>query len=104
MNDKTETIAIADRLDTLMGIFAIGQPPTGDKDPFGLRRAALGVLRIMIEQELDLDLHELIAIAAAIMPGNWSGVQAKAGMSSPASWPASTWSGTRASTSGSPST
>lgn len=63
-----QALAIADRLDTLTGIFAIGQPPTGDKDPFGLRRAALGVLRIMIECELDLDLHELIAIAAAILP------------------------------------
>jgi glycyl-tRNA synthetase beta chain len=63
-----QALAIADRLDTLTGIFAIGQPPTGDKDPFGLRRAALGVLRIMIERELDLDLHELIAITAAIMP------------------------------------
>jgi glycyl-tRNA synthetase beta chain len=63
-----QALAIADRLDTLTGIFAIGQPPTGDKDPFGLRRAALGVLRIMIECKLDLDLHELIAIAAAILP------------------------------------
>jgi len=63
-----QALAIADRLDTLTGIFAIGQPPTGDKDPFALRRAALGVLRIMIEHELDLDLHELIAVAAAIMP------------------------------------
>jgi glycyl-tRNA synthetase beta chain len=63
-----QAIAIADRLDTLTGIFAIGQPPTGDKDPFGLRRAALGVLRIMIERDLDLDLYEMIAIAAAIMP------------------------------------
>jgi glycyl-tRNA synthetase beta chain len=63
-----QALAIADRLDTLVGIFAIGQPPTGDKDPFGLRRAALGVLRIMIEHKLDLDLHEMIAIAAAIMP------------------------------------
>jgi len=63
-----QALAIADRLDTLTGIFAIGQPPTGDKDPFGLRRAALGVLRIMIECELDLDLHELIAVVAAIMP------------------------------------
>jgi glycyl-tRNA synthetase beta chain len=63
-----QTLAIADRLDTLTGIFAIGQPPTGDKDPFGLRRAAIGVLRVMIEHELDLDLHELIAISAAIMP------------------------------------
>jgi len=63
-----QALSIADRLDTLVGIFAIGQPPTGDKDPFGLRRAALGVLRIMIEHKLDLDLHEMIAIAAAIMP------------------------------------
>jgi glycyl-tRNA synthetase beta chain len=63
-----QALAIADRLDTLTGIFAIGQPPTGDKDPFGLRRAALGVVRIMIEHALDLDLHELIAITAAIMP------------------------------------
>ena len=52
----------------MTGIFAICQPPTGDKDPFGLRRAALGVLRVMIERELDLDLHEIIAIVAAIMP------------------------------------
>jgi glycyl-tRNA synthetase beta chain len=63
-----QALAIADRLDTLTGIFAIGQPPTGDKDPFALRRAALGVLRIMIEHELDLDLYEMISIAAAIMP------------------------------------
>jgi glycyl-tRNA synthetase beta chain len=63
-----QALAIADRVDTLTGIFAIGQPPTGDKDPFGLRRAALGVLRVMIECGLDLDLHEIIAIVAAIMP------------------------------------
>jgi glycyl-tRNA synthetase beta chain len=63
-----QALAIADRLDTLTGIFAIGQPPTGDSDPFGLRRAALGVLRIMIEQGLDLDLYEMISIAAALMP------------------------------------
>lgn len=54
------TIAIADRLDTLTGIFAIGQKPSGAKDPYGLRRAALAVLRIMIESPLDLDLQELI--------------------------------------------
>ena len=60
----SQSLAIADRLDTLVGIFAIGQTPTGDKDPFALRRAALGVLRILIELELDLDLHHLIKIAA----------------------------------------
>jgi glycyl-tRNA synthetase beta chain len=63
-----QALAIADRLDTLVGIFSIGQPPSGDKDPFGLRRAALGVLRILIEREIDLDLHQLIATAAAGFP------------------------------------
>lgn len=53
-------IAIADRLDTLVGIFGIQQAPTGEKDPFGLRRAALAVLRILIEKELNLDLRELL--------------------------------------------
>lgn len=63
-----QAIAIADRLDTLAGIFAIGKPPTGDKDPFGLRRAALGVLRILIEQQLDLDLRALIETAVQGLP------------------------------------
>ncbi|MEA2093308.1 MAG: glycine--tRNA ligase subunit beta [Pseudomonadota bacterium] len=63
-----QVLAIADRLDTLVGIFAIGQPPTGDKDPFGLRRAALGVLRILIEKQLDLDLRALIDTTAASFP------------------------------------
>lgn len=53
-------LALADKLDTIVGIFAINQKPTGDKDPFGLRRAALGVLRILIEKELSLDLNTLI--------------------------------------------
>ncbi len=52
-----QIISIADKLDTLAGIFAIGKAPTGDKDPFALRRAALGVLRIMIEGQLELDLQ-----------------------------------------------
>ena len=60
----SQSLAIADRLDTLLGIFAIGQTPTGDKDPFALRRAALGVLRIIIEKKLDLDLLLLTKIAA----------------------------------------
>ena len=60
-----QVLAIADRLDTLVGIFAIGQAPTGDKDPFALRRAALGIVRILIETELDLDLHSLLEEAAA---------------------------------------
>jgi len=62
-------LAIADRIDTLMGIFAIGQKPSGTKDPFALRRAALGVLRILIECELDLDLRELFEKAAEGLRG-----------------------------------
>ena len=57
-------LAIADKLDTLVGIFAIGQIPTGDKDPYALRRAALGSLRIFIECALPLDLEELLERAA----------------------------------------
>lgn len=58
-------LAIADKLDTLCGIFSTGQLPTGDKDPFGLRRAALGVLRILIETATPLDLRESLVRAAA---------------------------------------
>ncbi|WP_108126529.1 glycine--tRNA ligase subunit beta [Saccharospirillum mangrovi] len=57
-------VALADRLDNLAGLFGIGQPPTGTKDPFALRRAALGVLRILVERELDLDLRDLVTFAA----------------------------------------
>jgi glycyl-tRNA synthetase beta chain len=56
-------VAIADKLDTLAGIFEIGEKPTGAKDPFGLRRAAIGLLRILIEKRLDLDLRKLIGLA-----------------------------------------
>jgi glycyl-tRNA synthetase beta chain len=56
-------VAIADKLDTFAGIFATGQKPTGTRDPFGLRRAALGLLRTSIEQRLDLDLRQLIGQA-----------------------------------------
>jgi len=61
-------LALADKLDTLAGIFAIGQKPTGTKDPFGLRRAAIGVLRILLEGGHDLDLAALLARAAALQP------------------------------------
>ncbi len=57
--------SLADKLDALVGFFGIGQIPTGDKDPFGLRRAALGVLRILMESPLPLDLSDLIADAQA---------------------------------------
>ena len=59
-----QILSLADKLDTLLGIFAIGQKPTGEKDPFALRRAALGALRILIECKLDLDLRSLLLHAA----------------------------------------
>ena len=61
-------VALADKLDTLAGIFSIGQKPSGTKDPFGLRRAAIGVLRILIEKKLDLDLLALVTAAVAEQP------------------------------------
>src|SRR5690606_38563347 len=56
-------VAVADKLDTLVGIFGIGMLPTGSKDPYALRRAALGVLRILIEKQLDLNLVEAVEFA-----------------------------------------
>ena len=56
-------IALADRLDTISGIFGIGQQPTGSKDPFALRRASIAVLRILVEKNLALDLRELLTFA-----------------------------------------
>lgn len=56
-------VAVADKLDTLVGIFGIGMLPTGSKDPYALRRAALGVLRILIEKQLDLNLVEAVNFA-----------------------------------------
>jgi glycyl-tRNA synthetase beta chain len=60
-----QALALADRLDTLVGIFAIGKEPSGTKDPFALRRAALGLLRILVERELPLALTPLLETAAA---------------------------------------
>lgn len=57
-------VALADRIDTLCGIFGIGQKPTGSKDPFALRRASLGVLRLLVEKQLPLDLKALLRAAA----------------------------------------
>jgi len=58
-------VALADKLETLVGIWAIGLQPTGDKDPFALRRHALGVLRMLIEKRLPLSISELLADAVA---------------------------------------
>ncbi|ASK35826.1 glycine--tRNA ligase subunit beta [Alcanivorax sp. N3-2A] len=62
-------VSLADKIDTLVGIFGIGQKPTGTKDPYALRRATLGVLRIIIENRLDLDIHQLLQEAADSLSG-----------------------------------
>jgi len=61
-------VALADRLDALVGIYGIGLVPTGEKDPFGLRRAALGVVRILAEKSLPLDVVELLSRARGYFP------------------------------------
>lgn len=61
-------LGLADRMDTLVGIFGIGQPPTGSKDPFALRRTSLAVLRIVVEKNLALDLRECLELAVAQFP------------------------------------
>jgi len=63
-----QVLAIADKLDTLCGIFAIGQKPSGSRDPFGLRRGALGLMRVIIECELDLNLQQAIETALSLQP------------------------------------
>jgi glycyl-tRNA synthetase beta chain len=65
LSPVASALALADRLDTLVGIFGIGQVPSGSRDPFALRRASLGVLRIIVEGELELDLGECLVLAAA---------------------------------------
>jgi len=63
-----QILALADKLDTLAGVFVIGKKPSGNRDPFGLRRAALGVVRILIERGLDLNLRAIIDLAIEIQP------------------------------------
>jgi len=88
------TLALADKLDTLAGIFAIGEKPTGTKDPFGLRRAAIGVIRIAIEKRLDLDVARLLDRAVALAREDietWAAANAKpADGARPAAAPAAT--------------
>lgn len=62
-----QILSISDKLDTLVGIFSIGEKPTGEKDPYALRRASLGVLRTIIERQLDLDLKILITESAELL-------------------------------------
>jgi glycyl-tRNA synthetase beta chain len=63
-------LAIADKLDSMVGLFGVGQPPTGSKDPFALRRAAIGLLRIIVEKQLSLDLSELIDASLKTYPAH----------------------------------
>ncbi|MDP4489945.1 glycine--tRNA ligase subunit beta [Pseudoalteromonas piscicida] len=65
-NPISFAVALADKFDTLVGIFGIGQTPKGDKDPFALRRAAIGALRIMVEKELSLDIQDIVAKAMTL--------------------------------------
>jgi len=66
-------VALSDKLYSLAGLFGIGQTPTGDRDPFGLRRAALGVIRILVERDLPLSVHDLIDQAFAVYDGKIGG-------------------------------
>ncbi|MBL0093295.1 MAG: glycine--tRNA ligase subunit beta [Piscinibacter sp.] len=70
-------VALADKLETLAGLFGIGQVPTGDKDPFALRRHALGLIRMLIERELPLELAHLVSIAFAAFPAGHGQAQAE---------------------------
>jgi glycyl-tRNA synthetase beta chain len=65
-NHTGTVVALADKLETLVGLFGIGQLPTGDKDPFALRRHALGVIRILVENNLPLELPAVIASAVSV--------------------------------------
>ena len=67
-NDIGVALALADKMETLAGLFGLGQQPTGDKDPFALRRAALGVIRLLAERGLPISLHELINAAFSVFP------------------------------------
>jgi glycyl-tRNA synthetase beta chain len=68
-----QILAVADKLDTLVGVFAIGKKPSGNRDPFGLRRAALGIVRVLVECGLDLDLRALIGSAVKAQPATSTG-------------------------------
>ncbi|MFM7026213.1 MAG: glycine--tRNA ligase subunit beta, partial [Limnohabitans sp.] len=75
-NDIGLVVALADKLETLVGMFGIGNLPSGDKDPFALRRHALGVIRLLIEKDLSLDLGALLALATPVFGGKISDASA----------------------------
>jgi glycyl-tRNA synthetase beta subunit len=70
-------VALADKLETLAGLFGIGQQPSGDKDPFALRRHALGVVRMLVEGELALDVPALLDAAFAAFPAGHGDARAE---------------------------
>ena len=72
-NETAVAVALADKLETLAGMFGIGQQPTGDKDPYALRRHALGVIRILIENNLEISLHDLVNAAFIVFPSGMLG-------------------------------
>ncbi|MBP5991803.1 MAG: glycine--tRNA ligase subunit beta [Piscinibacter sp.] len=76
-NSTGLAVALADKLETLAGLFGIGQVPSGDKDPFALRRHALGLIRMLIERELPLELAHLVSIAFAAFPATHGQAQAE---------------------------
>jgi glycyl-tRNA synthetase beta chain len=76
-NSVGVVVALADKLETLVGLFGIGQLPTGDKDPFALRRHALGAIRLLIERELPLELTPLISDAFKAFPATHGQAQAE---------------------------
>ena len=65
-----QCLSISEKIDSLVGIFSIGKAPTGDKDPFALRRSAIGLLRIIIECKIDIDLRNLLSVAASNFSDN----------------------------------
>jgi glycyl-tRNA synthetase beta chain len=67
-NEVGVAVALADKLETLVGLFAVGEKPSGDKDPFALRRHALGVIRMLVERDLRLAVPQLVMTAATAMP------------------------------------
>ena len=72
-NDVGVVVALADKLETLVGLFGVGQVPTGDKDPYALRRHALGIVRLLIERKLNVGLLALVDLATKAMPPNAQG-------------------------------
>jgi len=76
-NTTGVVVALADKLETLAGLFGVGQVPTGDKDPFALRRHALGVIRMLIERDLALDVPQIVSVAFHAFPASHGQAQAE---------------------------